>query len=391
MTHFKAAATLCERGRVVTRPPQGTQFIAHCLRMVGECSVRCDNYLDAVHYAQRALDVLGDQSEGTGDLLNEAANCEELLGRALQQSARSTEAAAAYGRACSRFERIGGSVGDWGIVRVSWLQGKLCHATGNFEDGLATIQNAERRCLAIPGGPAVLSTLLNNIHSSMAGIFSKMGQHSEARVIRQKCLSYTEVSFGENYAATALALYSLAKTCVLGGDTEEALGYCARAIAINTRIGRLHSIPHAEVLLLLGTVHSVTGDYVAALELLKLCLALYRKILPADHHTFHTVFSCIAGVYEAMDQPEPAAELRAAAALILRRSQTNCANPGCKRQLREDGAPLDVCVKCRRTFYCGKACQTADWKREGGHKAESKALIAEGKAAGAGAAASPSG
>ena len=45
------------------------------------------------------------------------------------------------------------------------------------------------------------------------------------------------------------------------------------------------------------------------------------------------------------------------------------------RRQQEDGAPLDVCVKCRCTFYCGKACQTSDWKA--GHKAECKALIAE--------------
>ena len=38
---------------------------------------------------------------------------------------------------------------------------------------------------------------------------------------------------------------------------------------------------------------------------------------------------------------------------------------------------------CRRTFYCGKVCLTADWKREGGHKAGCKALIAEGKGAAA--------
>ena len=64
----------------------------------------------------------------------------------------------------------------------------------------------------------------------------------------------------------------------------------------------------------------------------------------------------------------------------MRRSQIHCAGPGCERQLREDSAPLDVCVKCWRTFYCGKACQTTGWKREGGHKAECKALIAEAAA-----------
>ena len=59
----------------------------------------------------------------------------------------------------------------------------------------------------------------------------------------------------------------------------------------------------------------------------------------------------------------------------MRRSQLLCAGPDCERKLREDGAPLDVCVNCRCTFYCGMACQTADWKA--GHQKECKASIAE--------------
>ena len=70
----------------------------------------------------------------------------------------------------------------------------------------------------------------------------------------------------------------------------------------------------------------------------------------------------------------------------MRRSQSACAGPGCVRRMREDGAPLDVCVNCRRTFYRGKACQTADWKA--GHRKECKALVAESAAALAGAAGS---
>ena len=38
-----------------------------------------------------------------------------------------------------------------------------------------------------------------------------------------------------------------------------------------------------------------------------------------------------------------------------------------------------MCVLCRRTCYCGKACQTADWKA--GHKAECKSLVAAAAAA----------
>ena len=90
---------------------------------------------------------------------------------------------------------------------------------------------------------------------------------------------------------------------------------------------------------------------------------------------------CVADMQRKLLRPAEAAASQQAGEVVARRSQMQCANPGCVRRLREDGAPLDVCVKYRRTFYCGTVCQTADWKREGGHKAECKALIAEGKAA----------
>ena len=72
-----------------------------------------------------------------------------------------------------------------------------------------------------------------------------------------------------------------------------------------------------------------------------------------------------------------------AAARVVRRSQTQCAGAGCERRQREDGAALDQCSGCLRTYYCSTACQTADWKA--GHRAECKALAAEGRAAAAAA------
>ena len=84
---------------------------------------------------------------------------------------------------------------------------------------------------------------------------------------------------------------------------------------------------------------------------------------------------------------EEAESARAVVMQVARRLQTHCSGPNCHRMLRPEGAPLDVCVKCRCTLFCGKACQTADWLAEGGHRAECKALIAEGKAVAAAAAA----
>ena len=95
---------------------------------------------------------------------------------------------------------------------------------------------------------------------------------------------------------------------------------------------------------------------------------------------FRQFWRCIVKSNLKLDRHDAAAAAAGAEADAAgRRSQIACSAPGCRQQLREDGAPLDVFVKCRCTHYCSKACQTIDWKREGGHKAECKALIAEGK------------
>ena len=50
---------------------------------------------------------------------------------------------------------------------------------------------------------------------------------------------------------------------------------------------------------------------------------------------------------------------------IVRRSQYACAGLGCEQRVCEDGTiVLQVCKKCLRTFYCGRACQKAVWKAE---------------------------
>ena len=118
-----------------------------------------------------------------------------------------------------------------------------------------------------------------------------------------------------------------------------------------------------------------------ALPLVEQSLAIQQSRLPPDHADIATALLMVGKVYKVLNRREEATIALKNGASVQRRSQFRCAGPGCTLFVRLDGAPLDVCVNCRRTFYCGKACQTADWKREGGHRAECKKLIAEGKAA----------
>ena len=103
-----------------------------------------------------------------------------------------------------------------------------------------------------------------------------------------------------------------------------------------------------------------------------------RKLLPPDHPNIAMSLNNIALANEALGNADAAAQATAASAAVARRSQSACAGPGCTRKVKADGRPLEQCGKCRRTYYCSVGCQTADWKREGGHKAECKALVAEG-------------
>ena len=112
-----------------------------------------------------------------------------------------------------------------------------------------------------------------------------------------------------------------------------------------------------------------------------------NSLLIIANSRLHLVPTSLSFCHEGLgDAASAKVFLDEAISISRRRSQIHCAGPDCERRLRLDGAPLDQCAGCLRTFYCGKACQTADWKREGGHKAECKALIAEAAAAAAAAA-----
>ena len=107
---------------------------------------------------------------------------------------------------------------------------------------------------------------------------------------------------------------------------------------------------------------------------------------PPDHPELAQTYVYLSGVQSILGRIDDAMVSRAKVAYISHRSQSSCSGPSCKQWSRPDGAPLDVCNGCLRIFYCSMACQTADWKREGGHKAECKAVAAEGRAAAAAAA-----
>ena len=180
---------------------------------------------------------------------------------------------------------------------------------------------------------------------------------------------------------TVATRVTIAKCFARLGQYGQAMAAHQSIAKILERAGLSSSVEYGVLLGDIGDILCNMGSLSESEKYLKRGLSMLRLHLLPDDTTIASTLRSLAIVQQRLGCKEEAAESRAAGKSIERRSQTRCAGPGCARKMREDGAPLDVCVKCRRTFYCSKECQTVDWKREGGHKAECRALIAEGKAA----------
>ena len=157
------------------------------------------------------------------------------------------------------------------------------------------------------------------------------------------------------------------------GNFAGAIESSQQARTIFERLGLERTTMYATVLMSLAEYQLQQGSFEQAMDDAQHGLSLRKELLPPDHPDIADAFEDLSRVLLKLGRVEEAREAGMLCRELIRRSQ--CAGPGCELRLRPDGAPLDVCVKCRRTFYCGKTCQTADWKREEGHKAECKRLI----------------
>ena len=204
-----------------------------------------------------------------------------------------------------------------------------------------------------------------------------MGRDAEALLCFREALDLAVAENGEHHVITAQSLLNLGIACFRLHDFESALVHFRRADAVFTAVGEGDTFSTYTNLINIGNTLFNQGYWEDALLTSSRALTGLRRTLPPEHHYIVGALALIRDANELLGRQADSDAAGAEAVHLSRRSQMNCAGPGCVRQLREDGAPLDVCIKCRRTFYCGKACQTADWKREGGHRTECKVLVAE--------------
>ena len=185
-------------------------------------------------------------------------------------------------------------------------------------------------------------------------------------------------SFDRRSFQSAQALNNLGTTFIRLDRPADARPAIEEAASISKGLSSLDGTHLAGVEMLLGELDGVAGDVTGELTHYNRGLAILRAhVVPPDHPLLASVMGSISSASGRLGRGGAAAAAESASRAVARRSQTRCAGPDCTLGARPDGAPLDQCTGCLRTYYCGRACQAADWK--GGHRAECKALRTEGE------------
>ena len=184
--------------------------------------------------------------------------------------------------------------------------------------------------------------------------------------------------YGKDSSHAAMTMAAMSSIHSNVGELVVAKSLSSLDVAMLERLGLTNTLQYAKTIHNLAAYVNMLGLNAEALALYERSLAIGRRLLPPTHPHLALSQENIARAQALLGDVAAANASIAASTAVARRSQVACAGPGCKLRLRPDGAPLDVCVSCRCTFYCGKACQTADWKA--GHRAECKVLIAEAAA-----------
>ena len=361
--HYRTAVALFEKC--------GGLDLAQALCRLSSCySTHARDSTAALACADRSFSVASALNQQDPLVTSLTVSCETVRGEAFSVLGRTTESTAAFKTALTLAECIGDP------VRIAQLLIDIASnsaITGDVESGLLYLQRAESLT------PPANYKLRTNLMLARGSLFRGSDRLPAAIECYRSALNAGAHVYGRCSRESASTLISIACAHNMLGRTAEAASFTESAAVILQSLGATASGDFSTVLMLRGAGAIARGEHVPALVHLNLALDLQRQLFPPSHPSIAITLRNISAVQGFLGRDEEATRTRSAALAINRRYQVACAGPGCERKLREDGAPLDVCVRCRCTFYCGKACQTADWKA--GHRAECKALIAAAAAA----------
>ena len=376
--HFTCAFKLYRRTCASIEKADISEKLAYCYSVSSP-----PDYDAQLRYADEALAVVNLLDPADPRVRICRARSEYRRGAALTMGGRTTEAIAALEVARSLLADAAIDI----ALRADTLI-KLAsnyRVTGEAAKGLLRLDEAEALLFGHRWFADDLIEARSAITINRGALLSTLGRFDESLACYKNSLSQLVDSYGADDPRVAKAMAEVGAEHLQLGQHTVAIRTLRAAVAMMERHGCSHYSEFAAAQNNIGVALCAGGEYRQALGVFQRALANYQRHSATSHSAIANLQSNIADIQARLGDVAGAARSRYDALAAARRLQTRCAGPECPRKLREDGAPLDVCVKCRATFYCGKACQTADWKREGGHKAECKALIAKGKAAAAAA------
>ena len=167
-------------------------------------------------------------------------------------------------------------------------------------------------------------------------------------------VAHDEPECGPSHPRLAASLQLLGQTFTVLGNHDEATRCYHRAAAIAERVGDPHAtaqVDHHRAILLYKS-----GQFAAAAALYRRVLRVYEAQYGPDHELLVMVRTDLAASAAGMGDCARAAAYTAEAAAISRRGQLRCANRGCGARVQPSGEPLLWCDRCKRIFYCCRAC-----------------------------------
>ena len=272
---------------------------------------------------------------------------------------RTTEALAAFQLSLSIAERLGAVIDE---IRALTNIAYECRHIGACEQGLAHLQRAQTLCASVTDRGSDLAEQQQKIHQFRGDLLTSLQRHEEALACYVSVLQADTRIYGPRSREVAAVMSVMAKSYLYQGQLMVAMPTINTAVSIAEECGVNNGDIYINALEHRGEILAAMGQHDEALTQFERCLALRRERLRTDP-SISRVLENIANSQLKLGRGEEAHAALVEAIKLRRRLQTQCAGPACSRYMREDGAPLDVCVNCRCTFYCGKACQTAAGRR----------------------------
>ena len=342
-------------------------------RMLAECSIGTDDYAEALRRTEPGLAIAHTLDHSHPKNVVAHAMCEETAAAALGFLGRSAESLLVLERALALYER-----GTCRSSRVGTISSLLDIATLDldFSRSRAAIARVASLCegsAASELGSHFIDTSLDRCAPILAKMLTAEGRYAEAVQYYRNNHTRIETRCGPDSIEAARALSLLGGGLVKVGDPA-AFATLSHAVLLFESNGDRSSTSYANLHKLLGRLCCDVSDYTSAVRHLERALSLMRSHFAPDSPDFADIVSKLGTACGRAGRNADAVAYEREAATMRRRSQRNCAGPGCEQHSRPDGAPLDQCAGCMCTHYCSVACQRADWKA--GHKAECKALRA---------------